>query len=76
MINHSLLLPAPSASQIANSRRNSGLSQKAMAEVLGLSGQARIAEYESGKRKMPRATWSIWVLMNSPHYAGTLPSKQ
>jgi predicted transcriptional regulator len=62
-----LLLPAPTPSQVADSRRQSGLSQAAMAESLGLSGPARIAEYESGKHAMPAAVWSFWLLVCGQH---------
>ncbi len=65
-----LLLPAPNPSDVAASRREAGLSQADMAAALGLSGQARIAEYESGKHTMPAALWSLWQLMCGQHPFG------
>lgn len=62
-----LLLRAPTPSDVAQSRREAGLSQAAMALALGLSGPARIGEYESGKHAMPAAGWSLWLLMCGQH---------
>lgn len=65
--NAALLLAAPTPAQIAQSRARAGLSQSAMASVLGLSGASRIGEYEIGKHQMPAALWSLWLLMCKQH---------
>lgn len=66
-LNDRLLVPAPTSKQVGESRRLSGLTQTGMAELLGLSGQSRISEYESGKHAMPAALWSLWLLISDQH---------
>ena len=66
-----LSLTAPSGYEIRRIRKTkSGLTQRGMASVMGLSGHAMISKYESDSRSPSPSNWSLFLLVigEHPHY--------
>lgn len=65
MIN--LIQKKPTAEQVKALREKAGLSQGALAELIGLSNRQLIGDYENGK-KLPNAqTWTLMLLATNQH---------
>lgn len=65
MIN--LVQSKPTPEQVKTLREKAGLSQGALAELIGLSNRQLIGDYENGK-KLPNAqTWTLMLLATNQH---------
>lgn len=51
----------PTPNEIRSTRLAAGLSLRQLAKLLGLSGSARICEYENGKRNMSQRTYELML---------------
>lgn len=62
-----LIQSKPKAEQVKALREKAGLSQGALAELIGLSNRQLIGDYENGK-KLPNAqTWTLMLLATNQH---------
>ena len=70
-----LIQPKPTPEQVKALREKAGLSQGALAELIGLSNRQLIGDYENGK-KLPNAqTWTLMLLATSQHQKFKLQDK-
>ena len=49
----------PTPAEIRATRLAAGLSLRGLARLLGVSGSARVAEWEAGRRSMSSRTWEL-----------------
>lgn len=61
------IIEPPTSEQIADLRHHTGLSQNQMANLLGLTAQQAISEYERGKKTPNKQTWTLWLLLTGQH---------
>lgn len=62
-----LIQPKPTPEQVKALREKVGLSQSALAKLIGLSSQQLINDYENGKKSPNAQTWSLMLLATSQH---------
>lgn len=67
MIWYDAVIAPPTPEQIADLRHHTGLSQNQTANLLGLTAQQAISEYERGKKTPNKQTWTLWLLLTGQH---------
>lgn len=70
-----LLLPAPDADTVRAARHAAGLSQAAMAQLLGCSKRA-VEEWEYGRNPVDPARWALFLLAVGQHHTFELKTRQ
>lgn len=62
-----LLLPSPAPADVAAARAAAGISQPAMAELLGLSSHRTVQAWEAGQNPVNAAQWALFLLATGQH---------
>lgn len=60
-------LPDPDHVEVRLAREHAGLSQRAASALIGFSRQATWADYEAGRKIMPGALWTLFLLATDQH---------
>jgi putative transcriptional regulator len=59
--------PPPTPDEIRAARKAAGLTQPAMAAIIGLTGKRAIQEWESGRDPAKVALWELFLLKTDQH---------
>ena len=70
-----LIQQKPTPEQVKALREKAGLSQSALAKLIGLSSQQLINDYENGKKSPNAQTWTLMLLATSQHLNFELEQK-
>ena len=73
MIN--LIQKKPTAEEVKALREKAGLSQGALAELIGLSNRQLISDYENDKKTPSAQTWTLMLLATNQHQSFELREK-
>ena len=64
-----MIAPTPTPDALRAQRRRAGLTQSQAAKLLGVSRRS-IAGWETGERPMPRALWTLFLMLTTERETG------